>query len=290
MGIAKRVRKGVKIVAPLLALAHEGEEPAPTHGDLAIVAGAPARTEQLRDLLGDPRGTATGASLVVAAPGADVDEVADALARRREHGGRALAVLVGRPSERARSQSQLVAGHRLEVSDMVHVASLEGPGGRTVLDAVARELDDGAVAAARRIPALRMGVARRLVRDSARRAALVGALPLAGADLPALAVLQIRMVSRMAAAYDRPMGPERVLEAMAIVGAGFGWRAVGRTTAGLVPGVGWAAGGAVAYVGTRAIGEAALARLAAGHDLIDAGPLDKVRPQFDRLLDRFPRG
>lgn len=290
MGVVKRIRKGVKIVAPILALAQEGDEPAPTHGDLAIVDGAPGRTDQLRDLLGDPRGTATGAALVVAAPGADVEEVAQALTRRRESGGRALAVLVGRPSERAVRQSALVAGHRLEISDMVHVASLEGPGGRAVLDAVARGLDDDAVAAARRIPALRMGVARRLVRDSSRRAALVGALPLAGADLPALAVLQIRMVSRMAAAYDRPLGPERVLEAMAIVGAGFGWRAVGRTSAGLVPGVGWAAGGAVAYIGTRAIGEAALARLAAGHDLIDAGPLDKVRPQFDRLLGRLSRG
>lgn len=290
MGVIKRIGKGVTIVAPMIALAPEEERPAPTHGDLAIVDGAPGRTEQLRELLGDPHGTATGATLVVAAPGADVDEVAQTLARRRESGGQALAVLVGRPSERALRQSALVAGHRLELSDMVHVASLEGPGGRTVLDAVARGLDGDAVAAARRIPALRIGVARRLVRDSARRAALVGALPLVAADLPALAVLQIRMVSRMAAAYDRPLGPERVLGAMAIVGAGFGWRAVGRTSAGLIPGVGWAAGGAVAYVGTRAIGEAALARLAAGHDLIDAGPLDKVRPQFDRLLGRLSRG
>ncbi len=290
MKIAKRLAKGVKIAAPIVELANEGSDGPPTHGDLAILDGAPERTRQLRILLGAPTGTPTGARLAVAAPGGDLDEVGQLLARRRAEGEPALAVLVGGAAERRRMEAGLRADHGIEVADLVHVASLEGPGGRTVVDAVARGLGEHAAGAARHIPALRPGVGRRIVRESSRRAALIGALPLAGADLPALAILQVRMVAALSAAHDRPLGPERVLEALAILGAGFGWRALGRSSVRFVPAVGWAAGGAVAYMGTRAIGEAALARLSAGHDLIDAGPLERARPTFDRLLGRLQRG
>lgn len=290
MKLAKRLVKGARITAPVVALATAGSDGPPTHGDLAVIDGASDRTRELRDLLGSPTGTPTGARLAVAAPGGDVDEVGAMLARRRAAGDAGLAVLVGGPAERRRMEADLRAGHGIEPADLVHVASLEGPGGRTVLDAVARGFGADAPAAARHLPALRPGVGRRIVRDSALRAAVVGALPVPGAHLPALAVLQIRMVASLSAAHDRPLGPERVLEALAIIGAGFGWRAVGRSSVRFVPGVGWAASGAVAYLGTRAIGEAALARLSAGHDLIDAGPLAAARPKFDRLLGRLQRG
>lgn len=289
MKLAKRLKTGVKIAAPIVELANAGSEGTPTHGDLAVIEGDPAATARLRELLGSPTGTPTRARLAVAAPGTDVDEVGEALARRRATGAPGLAVLVGTPPERHALEARLRRDHGIEVADLVHVNALDGPGAQAVVDAVARGLGDQAAAAARHIPALRPGVGRRIVRDSARRAALVGALPLAGADLPALAILQIRMVSSLSAAYDRPLGPERVLEALAIIGAGFGWRAVGRSTVRFVPIAGWAAGGAVAYMGTRAIGEAALARLSAGHDLIDAGPLERARPTFDRLLGRLVR-
>jgi hypothetical protein len=46
---------------------------------------------------------------------------------------------------------------------------------------------------------------------------------------------------------------------------------------------GWAVQGTIAYGATRAIGEAALARLSAGHDLIEGAPVERARPLIDRV-------
>jgi uncharacterized protein (DUF697 family) len=199
-------------------------------------------------------------------------------------------VLVGRPGERAELERALLRDHRLELSSLVHVNSLEGPGGRAVLDAVLRELGDEAVAAGRRNPGLRPVVGRRLVREASRQAAAIGALPLGGADMPVLALMQVRLVAQLAALHDRPFGAERAVEAAAVIGAGFGWRALGRSAIGAVPFAGWAAQGVIAYATTRAVGEAALARLSAGHDLIEGPPIDAVRPHLERALGRLRRG
>ena len=290
MKLRKRAVQGVKLATPVVAIAREGAGDAPAHGDVAVLRGEPGATARLREILGAPTGTADGAHLLVAAPDdGTIGAVAEASVRRREAGRATLVVLVGPPDVRRRHERELTRGHRVEPSQILHVNDLEDGGADAAADAVVRALGDDATAAARRNPALRSAVGRVVVADAARRAALVGALPLAGADLPALALLQIRMVARLSATHDRGLGPERVLEAIAIVAAGFGWRALGRASARMVPGMGWAAGGAVAYAGTRAVGEAALARFAAGHDPSHAGPLDKVRPQFDRLLSRLAR-
>jgi uncharacterized protein (DUF697 family) len=154
---------------------------------------------------------------------------------------------------------------------------------------VAHALGDDAAPAARANPVLRPAVSRRIVTQASRRAAAVGALPLSGADMPALAYLQIRMVARLAVVHDRPITPDRVLDALAIVGAGYGWRTIGRAAVSVVPIAGWVVGGTVAFTGTRVVGEAAEARLASTHNLIDAGALERVRPQFERLVARVQR-
>ena len=48
-----------------------------------------------------------------------------------------------------------------------------------------------------------------------------------------------------------------------VVGAGFGMRAVARELLDLVPVAGWAVKGAIAYTGTKAVGEAAVRYFAA---------------------------
>lgn len=130
---------------------------------------------------------------------------------------------------------------------------------------------------------------RRLIHDATRQSAVIGALPLPGVDMPALALIQVRLVAQLAALHDRPVGAERAVEAIAVVGAGFGWRALARSAVGIVPVAGWAVRGTVAYGATRAVGEAALARLQAGHDLIEGAPLDKARPVIDRVVSRIRR-
>jgi uncharacterized protein (DUF697 family) len=56
---------------------------------------------------------------------------------------------------------------------------------------------------------------------------------------------------------------ERAPEILAALGAGLGFRAVARELLDLLPVAGWAIKGAVAYAGTRALGEATIRRLPA---------------------------
>jgi uncharacterized protein (DUF697 family) len=83
-----------------------------------------------------------------------------------------------------------------------------------------------------------------------------------GADMPILALNELRLVLRLHQTYGLPIDPrERLPELAATFGASFGLRAVARELLDLVPFAGWAIKGAVAYAGTRALGEAAVRRL-----------------------------
>jgi uncharacterized protein (DUF697 family) len=82
-----------------------------------------------------------------------------------------------------------------------------------------------------------------------------------GADLPFLALNELRLVLRLAQAYGADGDVrDRLPELAATIGAGFGLRALARELLDLVPGAGWALKGAIAYGGTRALGEAARVR------------------------------
>jgi len=109
-------------------------------------------------------------------------------------------------------------------------------------------------------PALRLVVAA-----FARRNGIVGAAVFVpGADLPVLALNELRLVLRLEQAYGLEIDPrERLPEIAAVLAAGVGMRALTRELLDLVPVAGWAVKGAVAYAGTRALGEAALLRLEA---------------------------
>ncbi len=76
--------------------------------------------------------------------------------------------------------------------------------------------------------------------------------------MPVLTVNQIRMVLRICTAYGLTVDAQRVPELVATIGAGFGFRAVARELLAFIPILGWAVKGAVAYAGTRALGEAAI--------------------------------
>ena len=73
-----------------------------------------------------------------------------------------------------------------------------------------------------------------------------------------------RLLLRLEQAYGLEIDPrERLPEIAATLGVGFGMRALARELLDLVPVAGWAVKGAVAYAGTRALGEAAIRRLEA---------------------------
>ncbi len=148
-------------------------------------------------------------------------------------------------------------------TDVVRVEAGEGfPVGEITRVIAARLGEDGAPLAAR-LPVLRRPVCEQLVAGFARKNGIfAAAVFVPGADLPVLALNQVRMLLRIEQAYGLEVDlRERAPELLATVGAGLGLRAVARQLLGVVPVAGWAVKGAVAYAGTRALGEAAIRRL-----------------------------
>jgi uncharacterized protein (DUF697 family) len=291
MGAIGLLSRGVKVVRPIADAVRTVEAASLEGGEINVLAGEDGPTRRLRELLGVPHPVPSEDALTVfpATPGADLERARETLERRKRAKARALAILIGTHDERAAMERRLLDG-TLEMSNIAHVASLEGEDAEEVVRTVVQALGDEAVAAGRRNPGLRPAIGREIVNGSARRAGVIGALPLGPADMPVLALLQVRLASELAALHGREFGAERAAESAAIFLAGFGWRAVARSAVGLVPAAGWAARGGIAYAGTRALGEAALARHAAGHDLIEGTPIDAVKPQLEKVLGRLRRG
>jgi uncharacterized protein (DUF697 family) len=144
------------------------------------------------------------------------------------------------------------------------------PGAGFPVDAIARviaaRLGEEAAPLAARLPVLRRAVADALVASFAWKTGVRAALIFVpGADLPILALNQIRMILRIEQAYGLDPDPrQRAPELLASLAASLGLRAAARELLATVPVAGWAVKGAVAYAGTRALGEAAIRRVESG--------------------------
>ncbi|MGZ4334288.1 MAG: hypothetical protein ACXVRJ_08470 [Gaiellaceae bacterium] len=141
------------------------------------------------------------------------------------------------------------------------------PGEDAPLDAIAGAIaavlgESGAPLAAR-VPLLRDPFCEQLLASFARRNGVIAATVWRSrSDLPVLLLNELRLVLRLAQAYDADGLPVRLPELTATVGAAFGLRALARQLLDLAPGAGWALRGGVAYGGTRALGAAARLRFA----------------------------
>jgi uncharacterized protein (DUF697 family) len=148
-------------------------------------------------------------------------------------------------------------------TDVVWIGSGENFPLETIARAIAARLGEEGAPLAARVPLLREAVCERLVASFARKNGLVAtAVWIPGADLPVLALNELRLVLRLAQAYGVDSVRDRLPELAATLGAGFGLRALARELLDLIPGAGWVLKGAVAYGGTRALGEAACLRFA----------------------------
>ncbi len=153
---------------------------------------------------------------------------------------------------------------------------------------LAAELGDDGVPLAARVPALRRAVAEHLVLGAARQNAVIGAVIfIPGADMPAMTVNQVRMVLRIAAAYDEELGVARAIEILSVVGAGFAFRTLARQALDVVPGFGWALKGAVGFSGTVALGRAAIEYFEAGAPLTTTR-FPKIADRLDQVTRRIP--
>jgi uncharacterized protein (DUF697 family) len=118
-----------------------------------------------------------------------------------------------------------------------------------------RALDeDYLVPLAKGHPLFRRAVCEELIRKNARQNAVVGALPIPGADMPVMTANQARMVLNIAAAHDEELSLDRARELLGVLAAGFGLRALARQVVKLIPLGGWAAAAAIGYAGTVAMG------------------------------------
>jgi uncharacterized protein (DUF697 family) len=144
-------------------------------------------------------------------------------------------------------------------TDIVRVPPGEGFPIDEIAHAVARKLGEDGTALAARLPALRRAVCDELIRSFSKKNAIVAAAVfIPGVDMPVLTLNQARLVLRIALAHGQEIDKERAVELLGVVGFGFGLRTVARELLDLVPVAGWALKGAVAYAGTKAIGEAAV--------------------------------
>jgi uncharacterized protein (DUF697 family) len=144
-------------------------------------------------------------------------------------------------------------------TDLVRVPPGEGFPVDEIAHAVARKLGEDGTALAARLPVLRRAVCDELIRSFSKKNAIVAAAVfIPGVDMPVLTLNQARLVLRIALAHGQEIDKERAIELLGVVGFGFGLRTVARELLDLVPVAGWALKGAVAYAGTKAIGEAAV--------------------------------
>lgn len=208
-----------------------------------------ARPEAVR--LGGPEGADVYVHVLAGEP--DAEDV-DALRRARRAAAPEIAVAVGVPGDTAIPY--------VLATDVVWVPAGEPFPLETIAHAIAVRLGEHGAPLAARVPLLREPVGEQLVAAFARRNGLLAAAPWTrGSDLPVLALNQLRLVLRLAQAYgaaDDP--PERLPELAATVGISFGLRALAREALRLVPAGRRPLRVAVAYAGTRAVGEAARLR------------------------------
>jgi uncharacterized protein (DUF697 family) len=170
-------------------------------------------------------------------------------------------------ARRARVPIILLTAGREPLEDIPYVLATDivrvEPGHGFPLDrlgeALARRLGEKATSLARRLPVLRGPIVEKLVESFSRKNGILGAaIFIPGADFPVLTLNQLRMVLRICAAHGLAVDRERAPEIVATVAAGLGFRTLARSLVGLVPVGGWAVKGAVAYTGTRAVGEASV--------------------------------
>lgn len=257
-GVVKEVRAGDEDPRPVLV----GGAPEPAAALHAALAEG-ADHEAVRDVSGRPPSAydLAGASVLVhavagAVPGED-DLAAFELAARKRVG---VVCVLGAATD---GESPSVP-YVLDTNVVTAANGLPLPLAR-IAERIADVADDSSHHLAAAVPLLRPAVAEQIVKHFALQNGVLGvAIFIPGADFPVLTLNQIRMVLRIATAYGEELDRERAFEVLSVVAAGLGFRTVARHLVGLVPGLGWAIKGGVAYGATLAVGEAASAYFAAG--------------------------
>src|SRR5215210_1252660 len=159
---------------------------------------------------------------------------------------------------------------------------LSSKGGESLLQELAPRIvlaldEDYLVALAKGYPPLRRAVCEEIVRNNARQNAVIGALPIPGADMPVITANQARMVLGIAAVYGEEISLDRARELAGVLAAGFGLRALSRQAVKFVPFGGWAAAAVIAYGGTVTMGRASILYFERGGQKVGENEMANIR-------------
>jgi uncharacterized protein (DUF697 family) len=134
---------------------------------------------------------------------------------------------------------------------------------------LAEKLPSKRLALAHNFPFIRSAVAEEAVKTTAWQNGLIGSVAIIpGADMPLMTANQAKMLLQIAAAYGETLGTDRIKELAVIVGGGFTLRTIARQLLTVVPVMGWAVKGGIAFGGTMAMGKAAIAYFEQGADVV----------------------
>ena len=147
--------------------------------------------------------------------------------------------------------------------------------------------EDYVIPLGRGYPALRRAACEYLIHKNARQNAVIGLLPIPGADMPAITANQGRMVLGIAATFGEELSLERARELLGVLAAGFGLRALARQVVKLVPVGGWAASAAIGYAGTLAMGRAAVLYFERGKQELESGEIAEIRQRAAKEASAF---
>jgi uncharacterized protein (DUF697 family) len=185
-----------------------------------------------------------------------------------------------------------VSGNKLSLSGK----AVEEPGEITLSTVDEKELvphvvwaldDDYLVPLAKGYPPFRRAVCEEIIRKNARQNAVVGALPIPGADMPVMTANQARMVLYIAAAHGEELSMDRAKELLGVLAAGFGLRALSRQVVKLIPVGGWAAAAAIGYAGTVAMGRATVLYFERGKQRVGDEELAEIRRRAVEEAEAF---
>ena len=211
------------------------------------------------------------ATLAVTGDSARADEVAALLGARRGARGADIILAVS-------GSSATVSGKAVDSPGEIPLPE----GGEGMLEALTHGLvraldEDYLVPLAKGYPPLRRAACEEIVRHNARQNAVVGLLPIPGADMPVMTANQARMVLKLAAAYGQELSMERARELLGVLAAGFGLRALSRQVVKVVPVGGWLAGAAIGYAGTLAMGRSTMLYFERGGQKVGAEEMEGIR-------------
>jgi uncharacterized protein (DUF697 family) len=207
--------------------------------------------------------------------------------------------LLGQELDRARAEVERQAGMPVIAISARSGLNIEEQLLPALLDTAPRV----AVALGREIQCLRRLAVRRLIRQAALFAGMVGAQPIPLLDIPLQAALQVGLVMRVGAVYGRAPTGGVSREILGTVASSLGVRYLALALVKFVPLFGWAVGGVLGFTMTLLLGEAGIRYYEAGGtlprpELVDrsqawlargkSGVLDAVNNGRGRITRAWP--